>query len=91
MDAFNDIAIYLTDPGFLAAIFAAVACFATIMTFALPAFQSDKLETRLKEVTNRREQLRRQSRAALNQKGLKQSDGAGFMKDTVDKLDVQHR
>ena len=79
----------ITDPGFLAAAFAAIACFATIMTFALPAFQSDKLETRLKAVTNRREQLRRQGRAALDQKGLKQSDGSGFMKDTVDRLDLQ--
>ncbi|MAP93841.1 MAG: type II secretion system protein [Ponticaulis sp.] len=85
----NSIASTLTDPGMLAAVFAAVACFATILTVALPAFQGDKLETRLKSVTNRREQLRRQSRAALNQKGLKQSEGSGFMKDTVDKLDLQ--
>jgi len=85
----SNIASTITDPGFLAAVFAAVACFATVMTFALPAFQGDKLETRLKAVTNRREQLRRQSRASLNQKGLKQSEGEGFMKDTVDKLDLQ--
>ncbi len=85
----TDIAEYVTDPGFLAAVFAAVACFATILTIALPAFQSDKLETRLQAVTNRREQLRRQSRAQLEQKGLKQNQGSGFMKDTVDKLDLQ--
>ena len=83
------IAEYVTDPGFLAAVFAAVACFATIITLALPAFQSDKLETRLQAVTNRREQLRRQNRAQLEQKGLKQNQGSGFMKDTVDKLDLQ--
>ena len=88
MDIAN-IASMMTEPGTLAAVFAAVACFATIMTVALPAFQSDKLETRLKAVTDRREQLRRQSRAALNQKGLKQNEGSGFMKDTVDKLDLQ--
>ena len=85
----TDIAEYVTDPGMLAAVFAAVACFATILTIALPAFQSDKLETRLQAVTNRREQLRRQSRAQLEQKGLKQNQGSGFMKDTVDKLDLQ--
>ncbi|MAI91122.1 type II secretion system F family protein [Ponticaulis sp.] len=88
MDIAN-IASMMTEPGTLAAVFAAVACFATILTVALPAFQSDKLETRLKAVTDRREQLRRQSRAALNQKGLKQNEGSGFMKDTVDKLDLQ--
>lgn len=85
----QEIASMVTNPGVLASVFAAVACFATVMTLALPAFQSDKLETRLKSVTNRREQLRRQSRAALDQKGLKQSDGSGFMKDIVDKLDLQ--
>lgn len=85
----GDIASSIMDPGLLAAVFAAIACFATVLTLALPAFQSDKLETRLKEVTNRREQLRRQSRATLNQKGLKQSQGEGFMKETVDKLDLQ--
>ena len=85
----NDIAAFLTDPGLLAAVFAAIACFATILTLALPAFQSDKLETRLKSVTERREQLRRQNRAAINQRGLKQNEGSGFMKDTVDKLDLQ--
>ena len=85
----TEIASYVTDPGMLAAVFAAVACFATIMTLALPAFQSDKLETRLKSVTERREQLRRQSRAALDGRGLKRSEGEGFMKDTVDKLDLQ--
>lgn len=85
----KEIASLVTDPGMLAAVFAAVACFATIMTLALPAFQSDKLETRLKSVTNRREQLRRASRAALETKGVRQSQGEGFMKDTVDKLDLQ--
>ncbi|MAK59801.1 MAG: type II secretion system protein [Ponticaulis sp.] len=85
----QDIASLVTDPGVLASTFAAVACFATVMTLALPAFQSDKLETRLKSVTNRREQLRRQSRASLDQRGLKQNQGEGFMKDTVDKLDLQ--
>ena len=72
----KEIASLVTDPGMLAAVFAAVACFATIMTLALPAFQSDKLETRLKSVT-------------LETKGVRQSQGEGFMKDTVDKLDLQ--
>lgn len=85
----TDIARYVTDPGFLAAVFAAVACFATILTVAMPAFQGDKLDTRLKSVTNRREQLRRQSREAINQRSLKRSEGDGLMKKTVDKLDLQ--
>ena len=84
-----DIAGLITDPGLIAAIFAAIACFATVMTLAMPVFQSDKLETRLKSVTDQREKLRRQNRAALDQKGLKQNEGQGIMKDIVEKLDLQ--
>lgn len=48
-----------------------VAIFATITTVMLPALRGDKLETRLKAVTSRREQLRRQSRAELEGKSLR--------------------
>lgn len=87
-DAASDFALMVTDPVFLATVFAAIAVFATIVTLALPALQSDKLETRLNSVANRREQLRRQSRAALNAGSLKKGEGQGFMKETVDRLDL---
>ena len=88
VDGIADFAALATDPGMLATVFAAVAVFATILTVALPAFQGDKLETRLKAVTNRREQLRRQNRAALEGHSLKKGDAKGFIKSTVDKLDL---
>jgi tight adherence protein C len=81
----------LTDPTFLASVFIGLAAFGTVVSLALPALQGDRLETRLKAVSSRREQLRRQHRASLEkdaQKGLRRED-RGFMSDTVKKLDLQ--
>ncbi len=78
----------LSDPGTLASIFAALAMFATITSVMLPALKGDKLETRLKQVTSQREKLRRASRAALEQKGLRrEADGA--LSEISKKLDLQ--
>src|ERR1700755_1463203 len=82
---------FLTDPGTLAAMMAAVASFATVLTIAAPAFSNDKLESRLKAVANRREELRRKSRAALNinaKASLRRQD-TSMVKKIVDKLDLQ--
>jgi tight adherence protein C len=87
-----DIVHFLTDPMNLAGIFAAVATFATIMTLAAPAFQGDKLTSRLKAVANRREELRKRSRAALDSESAKKSirvRDESAMKKVVDKLDLQ--
>lgn len=78
----------VTDPGFIAALLAGLACFATILTIAAPALKGNKLETRLKSVSNRREELRRKSREQLQQKGLRRKD-EGMMRNVVDKLDLQ--
>ena len=78
----------LSDPGTLASIFAAVAMFATVTSVMLPALKGDKLETRLKQVTSQREKLRRASRAALEQKGLKQ-EAKGTVSQITKKLDLQ--
>ena len=81
---------FLTDPMTLASGFAAVAVFATVMTIAAPAFSGDKLATRLKSVSNRREELRKRSRAALEgdaKKSIRVKDTSA-MKKIVDKLDL---
>jgi tight adherence protein C len=83
-----DIAGGLTDPTFIASVLAAVAAFAAIMTVASPMLGDRRLEARLKSVTTRREELRRRHRASLEQKGLRR-EAKGFMKDTVDKLNLQ--
>ncbi len=78
----------LSDPASLASMFAALAMFATITSVMLPALKGDKLETRLKQVTEQREKLRRASRAAIEQKGLKQ-ESSGAISDISKKLDLQ--
>ncbi|MEL6246203.1 MAG: type II secretion system F family protein, partial [Pseudomonadota bacterium] len=78
----------LASPSSLAAYFTAIAMFATILTIAMPMLNGNKLETRLKSVAQQREKLRRQSREALEQKGLKR-ESKGVVKDINDKLDLQ--
>ena len=81
---------FLTDPMTLAAGFAAVASFATVLTIAAPAFSGDKLTSRLKQVANRREELRKKSRAALegeSKKTIRVRD-TSMVKKFVDKLDL---
>ena len=83
---------FLTDPMTLASGFAAVATFATVMTLAAPVFSSDRLTSRLKAVANRREELRKKSRAALEGESAKKSirvRDTSTMKKIVDRLDLQ--
>ncbi|MEQ1782219.1 MAG: type II secretion system F family protein [Hyphomonadaceae bacterium] len=82
---------FLTDPVTLASALACVATFATVMTLAAPAFNNDKLTSRLKSVANRREELRKRSRAALegNEKKSIRVKDTSALKKIVDKLDLQ--
>ena len=82
----------LTDPSNLLTAFVAVVVFATIITLAAPVMNSNGLESRLKSVANRREELRRRSRAAMAQKGasgssLRHTD-EGLYKTIVDRLQL---
>tara|TARA_R110002020_G_scaffold406378_2_gene616496 strand:- start:141937 stop:142962 length:1026 start_codon:yes stop_codon:yes gene_type:complete len=69
-----DFLVSFTHPDTLAAYLVAAAVFATFVTVFLPYLKGDKLETRLKAVSNQREKLRKQSRAALETKGLRRED-----------------
>ena len=55
----------LTNPDNVLTAVTAVIVFATAVTVMAPAFQRTNLESRLKSVANRREELRRRSREAL--------------------------
>ncbi|KSB89847.1 type II secretion system protein [Caulobacter vibrioides] len=82
----------LTDPSNLLTAFVALVVFATIITLAAPVMNSSGLESRLKSVANRREELRRRSRAAMAQKGgggssLRHND-EGMYKTIVDRLQL---
>lgn len=82
---------FLVDPVTLASALACVATFATVLTLAAPAFSNDKLTSRLKAVANRREELRRKNRAALEGEAAKKSlrvQDTSTMKKFVDKMDL---
>jgi len=78
---------YLNAPT-LASILAAAAMFATILSLTMPLLKGDKLETRLKAVTEQRERLRRQSRAQLEQSKSIRRDAKGAMADVTKKLNL---
>lgn len=79
----------LTDPKNLLSAFVAICCFATIITLAAPLFTGDRLVARLKSVSNRREELRRRSRAQIDQRqgSLRHTD-EGIYKNIVERLQL---
>jgi tight adherence protein C len=80
----------LTDPNNVLTFVVAVLVFATILTVSRPMFQSSSLESRLKSVANRREELRRKSREALAGKqsgSLRQTDESVY-KNLMDRLQL---
>ena len=81
----------IVDPRNLLSVFVAIMAFATVMTLALPMFKGDKLETRLKSVANRREELRRRSRAQIgagrSTSSIRRTD-EGFYKKIVERLQL---
>ncbi|MFI4974854.1 MAG: type II secretion system F family protein [Caulobacterales bacterium] len=86
----RDIASVLTDPvNILTAVTGAIVFF-TVATLIQPAFEKNNLESRLKSVATRREELRRRSREALagkQQGSLRQTDESLY-KRVVDRLQL---
>lgn len=82
----------LTDPANLITAAVAVLSFATIVTLAAPAMGGDKLASRMKSVQNRRDELRRRSRAGLAKEGasssLRHAD-AGLYRKILDRLQIE--
>jgi len=82
----------IVAPSTLVAVGTAMVTFATLITLASPYLKSSSLETRLKAVSSRREELRRKSREALASKGaaasnLRQTD-EGLYKKVVERLQL---
>ncbi|HEY9217894.1 MAG TPA: type II secretion system F family protein [Phenylobacterium sp.] len=80
----------LTNPDNVLAAFVAIVTFATIVTMTAPMMSRSSLETRLKSVSSRREELRRKSREALAKNAgsqLRHSD-EGLYKKVVDRLQL---
>lgn len=82
----------LSDPQFYAVILTAAAVFATILTFALPLLQGDKLNARLKSVASRREELRLKSREALiatEQKRNLRKNSKGLWDEIANRINLE--
>ena len=80
----------VTNPDNVIAAVTGIVLFFTIVTVVSPAFQRSGLESRLKSVANRREELRRKSREALagkQQASLRQTDESVY-KRVVDRLQL---
>lgn len=80
----------LVEPEFMVSALSAIAVFATILTMAGPMMQGDRLNARLKAVAIQREELRRRQREALAKRGQLRSTPIGFMKRTLDQLNLQN-
>jgi tight adherence protein C len=86
-----DLVETLTNPDNVLTAVTGIIVFFTIVTVVSPAYQRNNLESRLKSVANRREELRRKSREALAGKqgggSLRRKD-EGVYKRVVDRLQL---
>jgi tight adherence protein C len=87
-----DLIDLLFDSRFLATLAAAIFAFATIVTLGLPLAERDGLGQRLKNVSQRREELRAKHHAALNAKRatlrVEPVGSVKFMKGMVERFDL---
>jgi tight adherence protein C len=91
MDYMNYVYLLL-DRDFMVVALSGVATFATIITLGMPYLKGDPLESRMKAVAERREELRRKAHEAMvqaNRRGQLRTTPVGFMKRTVDNLNIQ--
>lgn len=79
----------VTDPANIASALAAIAGFATVVSVASPLMQTNQLGSRLKAVAQRREELRRKSRQALEKKTSLRGETTGMVNDIVRRFDLQ--
>ena len=90
---FADIRDFLISPENLVMMISAVLVFATIVTLAAPAMNTNSLDKRIKGVRNRREELRRKSREAIEQSSrnssIRGAEAKGLMRKVVDALNLQ--
>ncbi|MBR9825965.1 MAG: type II secretion system F family protein [Alphaproteobacteria bacterium] len=93
---FEEIREFLVTPETLIMLIAGIAVFATIITLTSPLMGGGDLDKRIKSVQNRREELRRRSREALeaeangsNRSSIRGEEARGMMRKVVDSLNLQ--
>ncbi len=82
----------LHDPQSMASIFVAIAVFATILTLTMPLLSTDKLQTRIKNVSTERDRLRKEHMSRLEREknqGSLRTAPKGFMKQLVEQLNLR--
>ena len=86
----EQLAARLTDPRFLAMIFAAVAAIATVITFALPLIAGDSLDKRMKAVALEREKMRQRERErmARQEKVTLRTSPKAYMQTVVEQFNL---
>ncbi len=84
---------WITTPSNLFAVIAAALVFATVWTLSSPAFNTDNTSKRLKQVANRRDELRRKAREAIekdsNRGALRGEAKQSLSKRVVEGLNLQ--
>ncbi|MBA4808461.1 type II secretion system F family protein [Brevundimonas sp.] len=81
---------FITDPQNLLSLGVGVLVFATVLTLLSSMTGGVKLDKRMKAVSERRDELKRRSRAAIQSGagGLRHTDDEGFKKRVVDRLNL---
>src|SRR5205809_5189671 len=81
----------LHDTRFLAAVFAAVAAIATVLTLAMPLLATDSLDKRMKSVAIEREKLRQRERERLarGEKISLRPTAKHYMQTIVDRFNLK--
>jgi tight adherence protein C len=87
-----DIGIFniLFDPTFVMTAISAILAFATVVTLGLPMLDRNQLGSRMKAVSERREELRLRHHAALNKRGTLRSEPVSFMKATIERFKLSN-
>lgn len=84
---------WITTPANLFGLLAFVLVFATVLTVSGPALGGNKLDKRIKSVANRREELRRRSREAMDLEArgsaLRVKDTRSLFRKVVESLNLQ--
>jgi tight adherence protein C len=76
----------LFNRDFLVMAFVGVLAFATIVTLGLPLLDKRSLGSRMRAVSDKREELRIKHHAALSKRATLRTEPVGFMKQTLERL-----
>src|SRR5581483_11854397 len=81
---------YILDPQFVVMVLAAVAAFATVMSFVMPLLSGNRLGSRMKYVASERERMRAERLAQLSEEQRRlRKEPKSFMKQVVEWLKLR--